>query len=144
MVILDANALDALIAAGLVDAQSKVNLATSGVGLATSPSHRPLKMNAVGALRDVLLQTECVAVSSSGSGRYVSEDLLDRLGIAEQVRGRLMASPKTPIAKIHADGRCNVGFLHVSELVGASGIWPSRPKAQKCWESLVINKLREL
>lgn len=122
VVILDATALYALIVDGLVDVHSTANLATSGIGFAVAPSYGPVHIDTVDALRNALLQAKCIAVSASGSGRYVSGELLGQLGIADRVKDRLMVSPKTPVSELLADGQCDAGFQQVSELAGARGI----------------------
>ncbi|SOB88570.1 substrate-binding domain-containing protein [Streptomyces sp. 1331.2] len=73
-------------------------------------------------LREVLLTAKRVAHSTGPSGKAVV-DLIDRLGLAEAVRGRLVqAPPGTPVGSMLASGDADLAFQQHSELMDLPGV----------------------
>ena len=64
---------------------TRVPLARSGIGLAVRAGAPKPDISSAEALRQALLKATSVAYSASVSGRYVSTELFQRLGIAEQM-----------------------------------------------------------
>jgi molybdate transport system substrate-binding protein len=134
VVILDDDALARLIAEGAVMADSRVPLARSGIGMAVragSPRH---DISTIEALRRTLLQAKSIAYSSSVSGRYLTTELFQRLGIAEQVAGKSRRIEGERVGAVVARGDAEVGFQQTSELLPVPGIdyvGPLPPEVQR-------------
>src|SRR5690349_20853085 len=92
VVILAASALDELIKQGRVVAGSRVDLIRSRIGMAVRTGARKPDISSIDALKQVLLHAESVAVSGSASGVYLSTELFQRMGIAEQMKGKIKVS----------------------------------------------------
>ena len=88
VVIVADDALVQLIRDGRVLANSRVELARSGIGMAVRAGAPKPDISTPDALKRTLLQAKSIAYSASVSGLYLSTELFQRLGIADQVLGR--------------------------------------------------------
>ena len=87
VVIVADDALNQLIKNGRVLADSRVELARSGIGMAVRKGAPKPDISSVDALKRTLLQAKSIAYSASVSGQYLTTELFQRLGIADQVHG---------------------------------------------------------
>jgi len=114
--------LDLLVKAGKIVPGSQVNFAKSGVGVAVRAGQPRPDLSSEDALRKTLLDAPSIGISSGPSGRYLAE-LFQRLGVADQIRGKLNQPPSgAQIADLLARGEVALGFQQISELQHASGI----------------------
>ncbi|MGA2960973.1 MAG: substrate-binding domain-containing protein [Candidatus Korobacteraceae bacterium] len=134
VVIMVGYALDDLIKQGKVISGSRVDLAQSGVGVAVRAGTPKPDISSADALKRTLLRAKSIAYSDSASGAYVSTELYQRLGIADQVNGKSRKIPAEPVGKVVARGEAEIGFQQISELLPVSGIelvGPLPPEVQK-------------
>jgi molybdate transport system substrate-binding protein len=126
VVILDGGAADELGKRGLVQADSKVELARSLIGMVVREGAPKPDISNVAALRDTLLAAKSIAYSDSGSGTYLSTTMFGKLGIADQIasKSRKVRGPPSgePVAAVVARGEAEIGFQQVAELIHVSGI----------------------
>jgi molybdate transport system substrate-binding protein len=126
VVILDGGAADELGKRGLVQADSKVELARSLIGMVVREGAEKPDINNVAALRNTLLAAKSIAYSDSGSGTYLSTTLFQKLGVADQIaaRSRKIRGPPSgePVAAVVARGEAEIGFQQVAELLHVPGI----------------------
>ena len=92
-------------------------------------------MGSVDALKRTLLQAKSIAYSASVSGDYLTKELYQRLGIADQVMGksRLIGGGER-VGAVIARGEAEIGFQQMSELMPVAGIahvTPLPPEVQK-------------
>jgi molybdate transport system substrate-binding protein len=126
VVILDGGAADELGKRGLVQSDSKVELARSLIGMVVRQGAEKPDIGSVATLRSALLAAKSIAYSDSGSGTYLSTILFQKLGIADQVaaRSRKVRGPPSgePVAAVVARGEAEIGFQQVAELIHVSGV----------------------
>ncbi len=126
VVILDGGAADELGKRGLTQADSKVELARSLIGMVVRKGAEKPDIGSVTALRDTLLVAKSIAYSDSGSGTYLSTILFQKLGIADQIaaKSRKVRGPPSgePVAAVVARGEAEIGFQQVAELIHVPGI----------------------
>jgi molybdate transport system substrate-binding protein len=127
VVIMVGYALSDLIKGGKVIADSRVDLARSGIGVAVRAGAPKPDISSVDALRRALLEAKSIAYSDSASGVYVSTELFKRMGIADQVAGNSRMIPAEPVGAVVARGEAEIGFQQVSELKPIAGIDPVGP-----------------
>jgi molybdate transport system substrate-binding protein len=133
VVILAGSGLDELIKQGKVLPDSRVDLVRSSIGVAVRAGQPKPDISSVEALKLTLLEAKSIAYSSSVSGVYVSTELFQRLGIADQVLGkskRIEGMVGTAIAR----GEAEIGFQQISELLPVQGIaylGPLPPEVQR-------------
>jgi molybdate transport system substrate-binding protein len=126
VVLLEDKSADDLGNSGFVRAESKVVLALVQTGMAVrAGTYRP-DISSVDLFRKALLSAKSVAYSDSGSGKFIVETLLPRLGIADQVmpKSRKVRGPPSgePVAAVVARGESEIGLQDVSEMIHVPGI----------------------
>jgi molybdate transport system substrate-binding protein len=121
VVILAGSALDELIKQGKVVAGSRVDLVRSVIGMAVRAGAPKPDISSVDALRQTLLRAKSVGVSSSASGLYLSTEMFQRLGIADQMKGKIKISEEA-VGTLVASGDVEIGFQQISELLPVAGI----------------------
>jgi len=122
VVIMADTALDALIKQGKVVAGSRVDLVRSSIGVAVRAGAPKPDISTVEALRSALLNAKSIAYSASASGVYVSTELFQRLGIADQVKGKSQRIESARVGAVVARGDAEIGFQQISELLPVEGI----------------------
>jgi len=101
---------------------SRVDFAKSAIGVAVRVGHPRSDISSIDALKQLLLQAKSIAISSGTSGRYLAE-LFQRLGIAEQIKDRVIQPPSgAQIGEMLARGEVDLGFQQISELIHVKGI----------------------
>ena len=122
IVILAAPALDALIQQGKVLPGSRVDLVRSTIGMAVRSGAPKPDISTVEALKRTLLDAKSIAYSASASGVYISTEMLQTLGIADQVMPKAKRIVSERVGTIVARGEAELGFQQVSELLPITGI----------------------
>jgi molybdate transport system substrate-binding protein len=115
-------ALGDLIKQGKVVADSRVDLVRSAIGLAVRAGAEKPDISSADALKRALLAAKSIAYSDSASGVYVSTELFQRLGIAEQMKGKARQIPAEPVAGVVVRGEAEIGFQQISEMLSVPGV----------------------
>lgn len=122
VVIMVGYALDGLIKDGKVTAASRTDLAWSPIALAVKEGAPKPDISTVDAFKRALIAATSIAHSDSASGVYLSTELFGRLGVLDQIKGKLYKSPGEPVGRVVARGQAEIGFQPVSELRPHPGI----------------------
>jgi molybdate transport system substrate-binding protein len=122
VVIMVGDALDKLMAEGRLEPGSKVVLANSPIACAVKHGNPMPDIHTVDGLRQAFLHAHRVAYSDSASGEYIKHQLLDKLGIRQQMEGKAAQIPATPVGEIIAHGEADFGCQQRSELKPVQGI----------------------
>jgi molybdate transport system substrate-binding protein len=122
VVIVDDEALMQMISDGTVIAGTRTPLAQSAIGMAVRAGAPRPDISTVEALRRTLLAAQSIAYSSSVSGRYLTTDLFQRLGIAEQMAPKSRRIEGERVGAVVARGEAELGFQQTSELLPVPGI----------------------
>ncbi len=111
------------IADGLVLEAGCRTIARSMIGMAVRAGAPKPDISTVDALRNTLLQAKSVGYSASESGKYLTTELVQRLGIADQVlpKSRLVGGGER-VGTVLARGELDIGFQQISELLPVKGI----------------------
>ena len=123
-----------LINEGKVLAESHVALARSSIGMAVRAGAPRPDIGSVDALKRTLRQAKSIAYSSSVSGRYLSTELFQRLGIADEILPKSLKIEGERVGAAIARGEAEVGFQQISELRPVAGIdcvGPLPPEVQR-------------
>jgi molybdate transport system substrate-binding protein len=122
IVVLAADAIDRLAAAGRVDPGSRVDFARSGVALAVPAGAPHPDIGTEAAVRNAVLAAPSIGYSTGPSGTYLTR-LFERWGIAATIAPRIVqAPPGVPVGTLIARGEVALGFQQSSELMHLSGI----------------------
>lgn len=134
VVIVDDALLLQMITDSLVIADSRIELARSSIGMAVRAGAPKPDISSVEALKRTLLQAKSIAYSASVSGRYLSTELFQRLGIADQVMSKSRRIEGERVGAVVARGEAEIGFQQISELLPIRGIdyvGPLPPEVQR-------------
>ncbi len=120
---------------GLIMADSYTPVARSAIGMAVRAGAPKPDISTVEALKRTLLQAKSIGYSASVSGEYLTKELYQRLGIADQVmsKSRLIGGGER-VGAVIARGEVEIGFQQLSELLpiqGIAHITPLPPEVQK-------------
>jgi molybdate transport system substrate-binding protein len=122
VVIMAAPALADLIKQGKIQADSRVDLARSYIGMAVKAGAPKPDISTVDALKRTLLAAKSIGYSDSASGVYLSTELFPKLGIADQIKGKARKIEADPVGGFVANGEVEIGFQQISELRPVKGI----------------------
>jgi molybdate transport system substrate-binding protein len=123
LVIVSEGLLQQFVGDGLVRADECTPLARSTIGLAVRAGAPVPDVSSVDALRRTLLAAKAVAYSASVSGKYLTTELYQQLGIAEEMlpRSHLIGGGVRTGAVV-ARGDADIAFQQMSELLPVEGI----------------------
>jgi molybdate transport system substrate-binding protein len=117
--------LKELAAAGKIQAGSETKLAQVGIGVMVKEGAAKPDIGSVEAFKQALLNAKSVAYidpkSGGSSGVYVDK-LIERLGIADQVRPKAKLKQGGYVADLIVDGSAELGIHQISEIVPAKGV----------------------
>jgi len=121
IVLLPAAQIDDLIRGGKLVASSRVNVAKSGVGVATRAGMK-IDISSGDAVKRALLAAKSISYSTGPSGVHMIA-LIKQWGIEDQVKSKIViAPPDTPVGIVLQRGQADIGFQQVSELINVKGI----------------------
>ncbi|WHT22844.1 substrate-binding domain-containing protein [Crossiella sp. CA-258035] len=109
-------AFPALAELGAIDPASPQALARSGIGIAVPADADLPDLSTVDDLRAALTSARSVAYSRTGASGIHFANLIEELGIAEQVNARATVLPKGFTAETLLDGRADLAVQQLSEL----------------------------
>jgi molybdate transport system substrate-binding protein len=122
VIIMVGYALGDLIKQGKVVADSRVDLARSKIGMAIRAGAPKPDISSVEAFKQALIAAKSIAYSDSASGAYVSTELFQRLGIADELRVKSREIKGERVGNVVARGEAEIGFQQISELLPIHGI----------------------
>lgn len=135
IVIVAEGVLRQFVADGLVLAEGLAVIAKSGMAMAVRAGSPRLDIGTVDALKKTLLEAKSIGYSASESGKYFTGELVQRLGIADQVlpKSRLVGGGER-VGTVVARGELELGIQQLSEMLpvpGLAHITPLPPEVQK-------------
>ena len=140
VVILGDSVVRELEGSGIVAAGSRRGFARSRVGVAVRAGAARPDISTVEALKQTLLDEKSIAHTVHGaSGMYVPV-LLERLGIAEQLKPKTVTRPGGYIGGVVANGEAEIAIQQIVELLAVPGIdlvGPLPDEIQKVFQTAV-------
>jgi molybdate transport system substrate-binding protein len=125
-------ALDDYLAKGNVLAGSRVDFAKAGVGVAVKAGAPRPDISTADAYKRAMLAAKSIAYSTGGSGQ-VTANVMEKLGITEQLKARTIRTEGIPIAELVAKGEAEIGMHQINVILpvrGADYIGPLPPGLQ--------------
>jgi len=121
-VVLASDAIDQLMAESRIVAGSRVDLVRSGVAIAVRAGAARPAIDSEDAVRSAVLAARSLGYSTGPSGTHLAR-LFERWGIASDVASRLVqAPPGVPVGTLVAEGKVELGFQQLAELMHLGGI----------------------
>ncbi|HEX5421396.1 MAG TPA: substrate-binding domain-containing protein [Gammaproteobacteria bacterium] len=122
VVVLASNAIDELMAEGKLLAGSRVDLVKSGVAVAVRGGARKPDISTEEAVQRAVQAAKSLSYSTGPSGVYL-EKVFERWGILDEIRERIVVPrPGVPVGSLVADGKAELGFQQLSELLNLPGV----------------------
>ena len=121
VVILTAEGIEQLAAAGKLLSATRLDLGRSGVGLAVRKGAPKPRIGSLQELKETLLAAASVAHSKQGASGIYFAGLLERLQLAEKLKKRIIVE-KGPVAARVASGEAALGAQLLCELAPVPGI----------------------
>jgi molybdate transport system substrate-binding protein len=122
VVVLAGDAIDKLIAEGKLLAGSRVDIVKSGVAVAVRAGAPKPAIDTEEAVKRAVRAAKTLSYSTGPSGVYL-EKMFARWGILDDIRSRIVVPPPgIPVASMVADGRAELGFQQLSELMNRPGV----------------------
>jgi molybdate transport system substrate-binding protein len=120
VVVLASNVIDELLAEGWLHGR-RVDIVRSGIGIAVPVGRPHPDVSTEAAVRQAVLGAASLSFSTGPSGTWLQK-LFERWGVYEQVRARIVVPPPgVPVASLVAQGRVELGFQQLSELLNVPG-----------------------
>jgi molybdate transport system substrate-binding protein len=122
LAVLSADAIDSLIAKGVVQKGTRVDLCKSSIGVAVRRGAVGPDLGTVDALKAALLAAKSVMYSKTGiSGVYMPE-LFAKLGITAQIASKAVNPSYGTVGEALARGEAEIALQQISELLPVPGI----------------------
>ncbi|MGC1696544.1 MAG: substrate-binding domain-containing protein, partial [Pseudolabrys sp.] len=125
IVVITPAVVDQMTASGKVAAGSKINLASVDIGVVVKEGAQKPDISTVEKFKEALLKAKSVAyidpASGGSSGIYVDK-LVEKLGIADQIRPKAKLKKGGYVAELIASGEAELGVHQISEIVPVKGV----------------------
>ena len=124
---------DALVAEGRLLPETRADIGRSGLGVSVRKDAAAPDIATAEAFKRALLAAASVVRSTDGASGQYFETLLDRLGIAEAMRGKIVMGPSGRVAELVARGEAAMAVQQIPELLpvaGAQYVGPFPPELQ--------------
>jgi len=123
LAILTSSGIDDLAKQGKVDVHSRASIARSGVGIGIKQGAPRSDISTPDALKRTLLAAKSIAWAKEGASGTYFAGLLERIGIAEQMKPKaVLAASGAEVGKLVAGGQVQFGVILVNELMAAPGV----------------------
>jgi molybdate transport system substrate-binding protein len=140
LAILTPQIVEDLIKDGKIAAGTKVDLASSGVGLAVRAGRSKPDVATAAAMKQTLLAAKSIGYVGVGAGTPAILDMLDRLGIRDAVQNKtVLQQGASESMKNLADGKLDVDFALISEILPAAGVQLVGPLPSEFQRKIVLS-----
>jgi molybdate transport system substrate-binding protein len=116
------SALNDLAGEGKIVPGSSRRIANCGVGMAVRTGAPKPDIRSVDAFKRALLNAKSVAYTQEGASGIHFAGLIDRLGIAEEMKSRSVRQPGGLVGELVAAGKAEVAIQQIPELMAVPGV----------------------
>ena len=112
--------VDAFMKDGKMVAGTKTNFAQAGVGVAVKTGARRPDISTVEAFKAAMLNAKSIGYSQGGSG-VISANVMQKLGIADQLKAKTKFIDGIPVAEVVAKGEVEIGLQQINVILPVKG-----------------------
>jgi len=112
--------VDELIKQGKMVAGTHTNFAQAGVGVAVKAGAPKPDISTVAAFKTAMLNAKSIGYSQGGSGT-ISARVMEKLGIADQLKARTKFIDGRPVAEDVAKGLVEIGLQQINVIIPVEG-----------------------
>jgi molybdate transport system substrate-binding protein len=113
--------LDDFTKRGIIRADSRTDLGRSGLGVSVRKGAPKPEIRTVEDFKRAMLAAQSIVRSKDGTSGIYFEKLLEKLGIADAMRGKVVLGPSGRVATVVAKGDVELAVQQVSELLPVNG-----------------------
>lgn len=113
--------VDEWIKDGKIIAETRTDIARSGIGVEVRAGARKPDISSVEAFKRALLDAKSIAYLRVGSGIYV-DGLLKRLGIAEAIKSKVTRPESDIVSELVAKGEVELGIVVITQILTTPGV----------------------
>jgi molybdate transport system substrate-binding protein len=106
---------------GRLLAETRTDIARSGIGVAVRAGTRKPDVGSVDAFQRALIEARSIAYLRVGSGIYL-DGLFDRLGIAEAVQSKATRPESDIVCELVAKGEIELGIVVITQILTTPGV----------------------
>jgi molybdate transport system substrate-binding protein len=106
---------------GRLVAETRTDIARSGVGVAVRSGARKPNISSVEAFKRSLLDAKSIAYLRVGSGLHIA-DVLERLGIAETIKSKVTRPESDIVSELVARGEIELGMVVITQILTTPGV----------------------
>jgi molybdate transport system substrate-binding protein len=99
---------------------SRVDFARAGVGVAVKAGAPKPDISTADAFKRAMLSAKSIAYSRGASG-IIAAKLMERLGIAEQLKDKTRLVDGVPVAEVVAKGEAEIGMQQINVILPVAG-----------------------
>ena len=137
--LLTSEAVDTLMASGVLAKGSRVDLARSQVGLAVPKGAARPDISSTAAVTALLKATPSIAYSKAGASGIFFAGVLDRLGLRQMVDAKATVIPAGFTGELLKDGRAALAVQQVSELMAVPDVDILGPLPPEIQDDLIFS-----
>jgi molybdate transport system substrate-binding protein len=128
LAILTPQLVEDLIKEGKIAAGTKVDIATTGIGIAVRAGSPKPDVSTPEAIKRLVLKSKTIGYVKEGASAAAIVNLLDHLGINAQIQKKIVFQPgaERSMASV-ASGQTDVAFALISEILSVSGVQLAGP-----------------
>ena len=119
--ILTAQVIDDLIRQGSLAAGSRVDLAKSGTGVGVKAGAPKPDVGTAEALKRTLLSAKTIGYSKLGASGVLFLRVADKLGIADEIRGKFVETTGV-VGELIVSDKAEIGIQQIPELLAVPGV----------------------
>jgi molybdate transport system substrate-binding protein len=116
------SAIDDLIKQGKVLPGTRVDFARGGIGLAVMKGAPKPDIGSAEAFKRAMLAAKSVAYSRTGASGVYTAKLMERLGIADEMKPKTKLVDGVPVAEIVAKGEAELGLQQINVILPVVGV----------------------
>ena len=113
--------VDEWIRNGKVIANSRTDIARSGIGVEVRAGTPKPDISSVDAFKRALLGARSIAYLRVGSGIYLAS-LLERLGIADSIKAKVVRPESDIVSELVAKGEVEIGMVVITQILTTEGV----------------------
>jgi len=114
------SAIDDLIKQGKVMG-SRVDFARAGVGVAVKAGAPKPDISTAEAFKRAMLGAKSIAYARTGASGIIAAKVMERLGIAEQLKDKTKLVDGVPVAEVVAKGEAEIGMQQINVILPVAG-----------------------
>jgi molybdate transport system substrate-binding protein len=114
--------IDELIKKGKVRAGTGAVIARAGLGAAVKTGAPKPDLGSAEAFKRAMLAAKSVAYSRTGASGLYAAKLMERLGIAEEMKAKTVLVDGVPVAAVVAKGEAEIGLQQINVILPVPGV----------------------